>query len=101
MLRRLTHRDSLAGAIDFQRLAAEEVAALGRVVRSLPREERSDGFWIDVSDQVSGLVDVGICAQLSGSKCSVLGRSEERQMSLARKGKAVMAPTFVWFLSQA
>ncbi|KAK9802747.1 hypothetical protein WJX73_006909 [Symbiochloris irregularis] len=52
VLRRLSHRDSLAEAINFQRLASEEVAALGRVVRSLPREERSDGFWIDVSDQV-------------------------------------------------
>ena len=53
VLRSLSHRDELADAIDYSRLGKEEVEALGRVVRTLPREERRTDFWIDVDDQVS------------------------------------------------
>ena len=55
VLRSMSHRDELADAIHYNRLGQEEVAALGRVLGTLPREERSTQFWIDISNQVGKL----------------------------------------------
>ena len=54
VLRNLSQHEELAEAIDFGRLGVEEVAALGRVLGTLSREERRTPFWIDISDRVCG-----------------------------------------------
>ena len=56
VLRNLSQHEELAEAIDFGRLGVEEVAALGRVLGTLAREERAARFWVDIADQVGCLL---------------------------------------------